>query len=142
MAKPVLGIDFGTTNQRRVHRRRGRGPSDRVARRRRHVHADGGLVRRQGERARGRQKDRFPFKIVAGPDGDVAFECHGRVRPIVETTFHILARVLELANAVTGIGFEEVVLTASAVGPAGHRVLRGGHVHVDGARGHRQRARG
>lgn len=66
-----------------------------------------------------RQKDRFPYKIVAGPDGDVAFESHGRVRPIRETTFHVLSRVLELAQAqLSTIGsresFEECVLTVPA----------------------------
>src|SRR3954464_9167942 len=56
-----------------------------------------------------RQKDRFPYKIVPGPDGDVAFECHGRLRPIVETTFHIIQRVSELANATARRPLEEVV---------------------------------
>jgi molecular chaperone DnaK len=61
-----------------------------------------------------RLKDRFPYKIVPGPDGDVAFECHGRVRPIVETTFHVLQRVSELANASARRPLEEVVLTVPA----------------------------
>ena len=66
-----------------------------------------------------RLKDRLPYRIVAGPDGDVAFESHGRVRPISETTFHVINRVLELAQAqLTTLGsrdsFEECVLTVPA----------------------------
>jgi molecular chaperone DnaK len=61
-----------------------------------------------------RLKDRFPYKIVAGPDGDVAFECHGRVRPIVETTFHVIQRVSELANVASKRQLEECVLTVPA----------------------------
>ncbi len=61
-----------------------------------------------------RVKDRFPYKIVAGPDGDVAVECHGRVRPVVETTFHVIQRVGELANVAAGAALEQCVLTVPA----------------------------
>ena len=61
-----------------------------------------------------RLRDRFPYQIVPGPDGDVAFECHGHVRPIVETTFHIFQRVSELANATSKRTLEECVLTVPA----------------------------
>jgi molecular chaperone DnaK len=62
-----------------------------------------------------RLKDRVPYRIVAAPDGGVAVESHGRVRPIAETTFHVISRVLELAQAhLHASSFEECVLTVPA----------------------------
>jgi molecular chaperone DnaK len=61
-----------------------------------------------------RIRDRFPYKIVPAPDGDVAFDTHGQVRTIVETTFHIIKRVSELANVTSRRTLEECVLTVPA----------------------------
>ena len=147
MGKPVLGIDFGTTNtaaawsdeQGNVHpvplQDNGKTSMPTV------VWYDGrggvlsgqsamemaltdpdhtiyGFKRFLGRRYASdfvhRQRQRFPYKIVPGPDGDVAFECHGRIRPIVETTFHVIQRVSELANASARRTLEEVVVTVPA----------------------------
>jgi molecular chaperone DnaK len=147
MGKPVLGIDFGTTNTsaawvdesgqvRAVPLRddggvnmptvvwydgKGNVLAGQSAREMSLADPDNtifGFKRFLGRRFASdfvhRQKERFPYKMVAGPEGDVAFEAHGRVRPIVETTFHVFSRVLELANVAAGEQFEECILTTPA----------------------------
>lgn len=147
MAKPVLGIDFGTTNTsaawvddagqlRNVPLRDdgsfsmptvvwydGRGNVLAGHSAKEMALADPqntifGFKRFLGRRFASdfvaRQTERYPYRMVAGPDGDVAIEAHGRVRPIVETTFHVISRVLEVANGSAGLAFEECVLTTPA----------------------------
>lgn len=147
MAKPVLGIDFGTTNTSAAwvddagslqnvplrddggfsmptvvwYDGRGNVLAGHSAREMALADPDNtifGFKRFLGRRYASdfvaRQKERFPYKFVQGPDGDVAFEAHGRVRPIIETTFHVISRVLEVANAAAGFQFEECVLTTPA----------------------------
>ena len=61
-----------------------------------------------------RHKDRFSYAVVEAKDGSAAVHVRGAVRPLEEPTFHVVNRIVELANAAAGKGFELCVLTVPA----------------------------
>ena len=64
-------------------------------------------------------RSRAPYKIVEADDGMAAVEVHGETKPIPQLIFLVIQRMLELANATSGMDFDECVLSVPA--HYGHR---------------------
>ncbi|MCP4498956.1 MAG: Hsp70 family protein [Deltaproteobacteria bacterium] len=62
----------------------------------------------------GRNRGRFLFNLVEGEHGLTGVEIFGQRHSAEEVAYHILARVVELANIAAGIQFEECVLAVPA----------------------------
>jgi molecular chaperone DnaK len=58
-----------------------------------------------------RIKDRFPYNIVEGDDGTAAVEVHGQVRTTKDLAFHVIHRMVELANVALGQDVDECVMS-------------------------------
>ncbi|RMG19891.1 MAG: Hsp70 family protein [Deltaproteobacteria bacterium] len=144
--RPVLGIDFGTTNtaaawcdaQGKIHLVPvGEksytlpsvvwfGPGEKVL--------VGALAREQllddphrtvvapkrfiGRRFKSefvtRNKDRYPYEIIEDEQGLCAAAIEGSPVSFTDVAFHVIRRILELANATAGFEFEDAVLTVPA----------------------------
>jgi|GEM_PF-2052645 len=62
----------------------------------------------------GRNRGRFLFNLVEGDEGMTAVEIFGQKKNAEEVAYHILARIVELANIAAGTTFEECVLAVPA----------------------------
>lgn len=62
----------------------------------------------------GRNRGRFLFNLVEGDEGLTAVEINGKAVGAEEIAFHILARIVELANIAAGFAFEECVVAVPA----------------------------
>ncbi len=61
-----------------------------------------------------RNKDRFAFDIVEGPDGYCAVLMYGHVKPLTDVAQLVIQQILTLANHAAGAPFTECVLTVPA----------------------------
>jgi len=72
-----------------------------------------------------RNRDRFPYKLVEGPAGGCAVEVMGETKSIKDLVFHVICRMVELAEADAGRDMEDCVLSVPAhYGYAQRQIIR------------------